>query len=145
MRLLGERDQVATTVKDSTLPYENLLETLTLGLLVLSKHDHAEAKHGFDFTDSQLADSDAFTSAELTRFREQANNMLMQFAVLLAIPEPEPTEKPTLLDRVKEWFWGFGQGYFAAVAWSLTLLGIAVLVRYGGGDLIDIFAKWVKP
>jgi len=69
----------------------------------------------------------------------------MQFAVLLAIPEPEPVEKPTLLERVKEWLWGFGQGYAAAIAWSLTLLGIAILVRYGGGDLIDIFAKWVKP
>ncbi len=143
--MLGERDQVATIVKESTLPYANLLETLALGLLVLSKHDYAESKHGVNYSNSQLANSDAFTSAELAKFREEAGNMLMQFAVLLAIPEPEPVEKPTLLERVKEWLWGFGQGYAAAIAWSLTLLGIAILVRYGGGDLIDIFAKWVKP
>ena len=140
--LLGERDQVATIVEESNLPYENLLHTLALGLLVLSKHDHAEERHGPGFSNAQLATADSFTSSDLARFREIANTMLAQFAVNFAAPPPV---QPSLLDRVREWFWGFGQGYVAALAWSLTLLLVALLVRYSGGDLIDIFARWAKP
>ena len=138
----GERDQVATIVKESNLPYENLLQTLALGLLVLSKHDYAEEKHGENFSNTQLASADNFTAAQLAQFQETANTMLQHFAVGCAIA---PIAEPSLLDRVKEWFWGFGQGFAAAVAWSVLLLIVAILVRFGGGDLIDIFARWVKP
>jgi len=64
--------------------------------------------------------------------------MLTQFAVLFPASDPEPVQQPSLLASVKEWFWGFGQAYAGAVGWSLTLLAIAFLVRYSGGDLTAI-------
>lgn len=138
----GEREQVADTVEQSTLPYANIVQTLALGLLVLSKHDRAEARHGASFSNTQLANFDRFTDGELNRFQEQAAIMLNQYGVLLAIPRGDP---PTTWESIKDWLWGFGQAYIGAILWSLSLLIVAVLVRYGGGDLIDIFAKWVKP
>ena len=143
--MLGERDQVATIVYESTLPYENLLQTLTLGILVLSKHDYAEEKHGESFSDAQLAECDRFTSAALARFQEQANQMLVQFVVSVSASTEEVARPKSLVSLVRDWLWGFGQAYAGAVAWSITLVGIALMTRYWGGDLIDIFRSWIKP
>ena len=123
----GERDQVADTVEQSTLPYANIV---------------AEARHGSSFSNAQLANFDSFTNGELNRFQEQAAIMLNQYGALLAIPE---VRQPTTWESIKDWFWGLGQAYIGAVLWSVSLLIVAILVRYGGGDLVDIFARWVKP
>ncbi len=84
--MLGEREQVDQVVRASTLLYNNIQQTLTLGLMVLAKHDRTESRHEEGYTNQQLAEADAFTASEVDRFREQAGLMLGQYVANLAVP-----------------------------------------------------------
>lgn len=127
----GEREQVAQVLENSTLPYNNLQQTIALGLLALSKHDRADDQFGEAYTDAQLASVDRFTSAELDRIREQAGIMLAQFSSYLSFPV-----------QTKSWKdWGppIVQGFLSALAYSLFLILAALLTsRLAGHDLIDL-------
>ena len=106
--------------------------------MVLAKHDRAGSRHEEGYTNQQLAEADAFTVGEVDRFREQAGLMLGQYAVNLAVPTAFELKKARGWAAIREWFWGFGQGYASAIVWSLSLILIAVIAKLGGHDLIDI-------
>jgi DNA-binding transcriptional regulator YiaG len=134
--LPGEREQAAEVIQNSPFSYNNLQQTLALGLMALAKHDRAESQFGQNYTDDQLASQDRFTLAETQKLREQAAIMLIQFASYLSIPE--------------ERLWtGWGrpiiQGLVAAFVYSLLLIVIAILAKLGGHDLIDILRDALKP
>jgi len=135
--LPGEREQIAEVIQNSTLPYNNLQQTLALGLLVLAKHDRADDHCGSGYTDEELAHMDRFTAAEMDRFREQAGIMLSQFSSYLSLPHNE--------DSGKEWVRPIAQGFISAFLYSIFLIVIAILARLGGHDLIDILRDALKP
>jgi len=132
----GERDQIDEVIQNSTLPYNNLQQTLALGLLVLAKHDRAEYEFGQGYTDPQLAAQDGFTSAEMGKIREQAGIMLAQFAAYLSTPDGRGWQG---------WWPPIVQGLISAFIYSLFLIAIAIMAKLGGHDLIDILRDALKP
>ena len=144
--MLGEREQIDQVVRNSTLPATNLQQVVALSLLVLAKHVRAESKHGENYTNTQLAAVDTFTPGEVEKFREQAGVMLGQYAVNLAVPRTTEPAGARGWAAVREWFWGFGQGYASAFAWSATLILAAVLASiYAGHELVEILRDLLKP
>ena len=133
----GERDQVAEVIENSALPYNNLQQTLALGLLVMAKHDRADDQAGPGYTDGQLADMDRFTRGEMDRFREQASIMLTQFSSYLTLGDVAALRAG--------WLVPIAQGLISAFLYSVFLILIAILARLGGHDLIDIMREALRP
>ena len=89
--MCGERDQVAESIRHSSLTYGNIQQTLALCFLVIRKHNRAETKNTANYTNTQLQAEDHFTSHEIEDFREEANTMLSQFAANLVHPKEKPS------------------------------------------------------
>ena len=137
--MAGERDQVDSVLYYAANPYKNLEQTLALGLLVLRKHDRSDERYGGHPTPAELSSCASFTQVELDEFTSQAAQIMTQFAVSFATPEP---------DAPTRWaIWGIPivTGLVAAFLYSLFLVIIAVLAKLGGHDLIDILRDAVKP
>ena len=137
--MAGERDQVDSVLYHAADPYKNLEQTLALGLLVLRKYDRSDERHGSHPTPSELASCASFTQSELDEFTSQAAQIMTQFAVSFAMPEPDAPTRWTV--------WGIPivAGLVTAFLYSLFLIVVAVLARLGGHDLLDILRDALRP
>ncbi len=137
--MAGERNQVDSVLYHAADPYKNLEQTIALGLLVLRKYDRADEQFGSSAIPAQLATCANFTQNELEEFTSQSAQILTQFAVNFAVPEPE---RPGWRAA-----WGIPLviGFLSAFLYSIFLIVIAVIAKLGGHDLIDIAREALKP
>ena len=78
---------------------------------------------------------DAFTEAEIERFRAEAGIMLSQFAAYVASPHRSPPSGWA-------WWGGVWQGVVASWGYALSIIAAAGLFRVFGSDIITA-AEWV--
>ena len=126
----GEKDQAERLITASRRPDSSLVEALALGLLVLSKWDrifHQEKQSGQPPTaDEILKHADSFTTREVGNFRQIATKQIEEYVSRHSAPSVR-------------WITGFGQAYWGAVAYSVTLAVLYVLAQFFGSDIVNIF------
>lgn len=122
----GEREAVENAVRSSRDRQEFLQVALGLGFMVISKWDRADAKYGNTPGPEQAAEFDSFTEAEVREFNRRASQHLGEH-VAVQVDSRRPS------------FWlPVWQGVISAFFYSLFLIVIYLLVKYGGHDLLDI-------
>ena len=129
--MAGERDLCDLATKCRRDRLQVVEESLALGLLVVKKWDRIYSWHiESEPASVQLKVADSFTDDEIADFRETARRMLREYvAEYINIK----------LSRPESWWRGFGQGVAAALAYSLGIVAIALIIKVLGSDLETVF------
>lgn len=133
-----EREFVEAYVLASDDRTTLLRQAAAIGLLVVSKWDRADAAHNGEVSLTDAAPYGNCTDREASGFTSEANALIRDYVSGMAIASTPPKTRA-------EWWWEVWQGVVAAFCYSLLLILLAVVVRLGGHDLIDILRDAVKP
>ena len=106
--------------------HDRLRSFVALGLVVASKWDQADTRHDGEATPAQATQFDTFTDAQTREFNERAAAMLAEYAASIASRRRPSFWLPVL------------QSLVAALIYSVFVVIMFLLVKFGGRDLIDI-------
>ena len=115
-----------------------LRQTLALGLMVVDKWDRTDNDKNNLRATPELISIIHFTDREAAGFISEADLLMRDYVSGIAIASAP-------LKSRSEWWWEVWQGVVAAFCYSLLLILLAIVVRLGGHDLIDILREAIKP